>query len=79
LLVAGERKAAITEGFRLLAAYIFGVNKPNVKIAMTSPVQQQLTQTIMMKALVTQKLAIWSLNNKIRDAAGLNTGKPASS
>jgi len=30
--VQGERKTAINEGFRLIAAYIFGANKPNVKI-----------------------------------------------
>jgi hypothetical protein len=53
-VVAGERKAAINEGFRLIAAYIFGANKPNAKIAMTAPVQQQ-RQTIAMTAPVTQQ------------------------
>jgi SOUL heme-binding protein len=53
-VVEGERKAAINEGFRLIAAYIFGANKPNDKIAMTAPVQQQ-KQTIAMTAPVTQQ------------------------
>ena len=53
-VVEGERKTAINEGFRLIAAYIFGANKPNAKIAMTAPVQQQ-KQTISMTAPVTQQ------------------------
>lgn len=53
--VKGERKAAINEGFRLIAAYIFGANKPNAKISMTAPVQQQAKQTIAMTAPVTQQ------------------------
>ena len=54
--VGGERSVAINEGFRLIAAYIFGANKPNTKIAMTAPVEQQAKQTIAMTAPVTQRL-----------------------
>ena len=39
--VAGERGAAINQGFRRLARYIFGGNEPNSEIAMTAPVVQR--------------------------------------
>lgn len=39
--VAGERGAAINEGFRRLARYIFGGNEPRREIAMTAPVTQR--------------------------------------
>ena len=52
--VTGERSAAIREGFRTIAAYIFGANKPHSKIAMTAPVEQQ-SQKIAMTGPVTQQ------------------------
>jgi DNA gyrase inhibitor GyrI len=51
----GERVAAIGEGFRLLAGYIFGGNKPNTKIEMTVPVTQQAGEKIAMTVPVTQQ------------------------
>lgn len=53
--VQGDREPAIQEGFRLIAAYIFGANEPNTKISMTAPVQQQASLNIAMTAPVTQQ------------------------
>lgn len=51
----GERGVALSEGFRLIAAYIFGANSPKAKIAMTAPVEQQGAQKIAMTAPVSQQ------------------------
>ena len=40
--VTAPRKEAISQGFRMIADYIFGNNKESGKVAMTAPVIQQL-------------------------------------
>ena len=40
-VVEGERTAAIGEGFRRIAGYIFGDNAPREQIAMTAPVNSR--------------------------------------
>ena len=49
----GDRRRALTAGFRRLAAYIFAEDRPGDKIAMTSPVMQDLPEKIAMTSPVT--------------------------
>jgi hypothetical protein len=55
--VPGERSAAISQGFRLLADFIFGNNTTKTKIEMTAPVTQQPSEKIAMTVPVTQQAA----------------------
>lgn len=55
MIVEGERKEAISKGFRILADYIFGNNAPRQKISMTAPVTQQKGEKISMTAPVIQQ------------------------
>tara|TARA_B100000459_G_scaffold126911_1_gene79965 strand:+ start:90 stop:731 length:642 start_codon:yes stop_codon:yes gene_type:complete len=53
--MSGKRKTAISEGFRVLADYIFGNNTLDQNISMTAPVEQQTGQKIAMTAPVQQQ------------------------
>lgn len=53
--VSGERKQAISEGFKVLADYIFGNNTSNKKIEMTAPVTNELGEKMAMTAPVLQE------------------------
>lgn len=52
--VTGSRSAAINNGFRILAGYIFGGNTGRSKVEMTSPVTQMPAEKIAMTSPVTQ-------------------------
>jgi len=64
--VEGERKEAISKGFRMLADYIFGNNAPRQKISMTAPVTQQQGEKISMTAPVIQQASDHSGQWKVR-------------
>ena len=53
--VKGERRKAISKGFRIIADYIFGNNTAAQKVPMTAPVTQQGSEKIAMTAPVTQQ------------------------
>ena len=54
--VSGQRKQAISEGFKILADYIFGNNTSNKKMEMTAPVTNELSEKMAMTAPVLQEL-----------------------
>jgi len=53
--VPGDRETAISDGFRMIADYIFGNNSSSQKVAMTAPVIQEPGEMIAMTAPVTQQ------------------------
>ena len=51
----GDYKSASSQGFSVLAGYIFGGNNRNEKIAMTSPVTMTLENSMTMRFMVPKK------------------------
>lgn len=60
-LSTGEYESASSNGFSILAGYIFGGNKENEKIAMTSPVAMSLEDSITMMFMVPKKYNLGNL------------------
>jgi hypothetical protein len=56
-------KESSSEGFRILAGYIFGDNEANEKIAMTSPVVMELGDTTKMMFMVPKNYNLKNLPN----------------
>ena len=69
-LPASSYKEVLSQGFRILAGYIFGGNDQNAKIAMTSPVAMNMTDSVTMKFMVPNDLSMETLpkpkNSSIR-------------
>ena len=63
VLIKNSREESISQGFRVLADYIFGNNVSAEKIPMTSPVIEQKSEKIPMTAPVKQQIKdnIWSI------------------
>lgn len=53
---ANSYKESSGKGFRTLAGYIFGGNEENKKIAMTSPVEMELEDSITMKFMIPSNI-----------------------
>jgi hypothetical protein len=76
VLVTGAQKEAASQGFRLLAGYIFGGNTKRQDIAMTAPVaQERSSEKIAMTAPVTQTLDAgdWTVRFTMPSAYSLET------
>ena len=74
--VTGGQKEAASEGFRILAGYIFGGNKRKQSIAMTAPVSQRpSSEKIAMTAPVaqTQSAGHWVVRFTMPSGYGLET------
>ena len=73
--VPGTRDAAINQGFRLIADYIFGNNTAQNKVVMTAPVMQQPNEKVSMTAPVTQQAdgGLWKVRFVMPESYTLQT------
>lgn len=60
-LNANSYKETSGKGFRILASYIFGDNESNAKIAMTSPVVMEISDTSKMSFMVPKEISLENL------------------
>ncbi len=61
VMESGTYKSASSQGFRKLAAYIFGGNEKNQKIAMTTPVSMSMQDSTVMKFKVPEGMEMEDL------------------
>jgi len=73
--VTSDRSGAGSQGFRILAGYIFGSNEGGAKVAMTTPVSQAPGETIAMTTPVTQsgQESTWSVQFMMPSSYTLQT------
>ncbi len=73
--VSSDRSGAGSQGFRILAGYIFGSNEGGAKVAMTTPVSQAPGETIAMTTPVTQsgQEGTWSVQFMMPSSYTLQT------
>ena len=71
----GTRYAAINQGFRLIADYIFGNNATQKRVAMTAPVMQQPNEKVEVTASVTQQAdeGLWKVRFVMPESYTLQT------
>lgn len=71
--VRGERRAALNQGFRTLAGFIFGGNTAQTQVAMTAPVAQSQTIDMTVPVTQTETDGVWTVTFMMPRAWTLDT------